>query len=175
MDKGDVSGIKVFAVIILILLVLIPVIIFSTSTPTKLSKSILATLGLGEKEATSDNDRAIAGFNDFKMKLIECSKYEQDNCLCDAPLNQLAPNNLLTVSRKDMKIEAVNDGNKVTLAKEDIENAACYFSNGKFSLLDFLEINFDEKGAYLDSSSFFEKNLRLNTSNIYKRSGNLCF
>ncbi len=160
------------AIIVIFLLAIITPLF--ASTPVKQTKSFLSLLGLGEKNE-ANNDRAIAGFNDFRKKLIECSKYEQDNCLCDVSLNGFNSGNLLTASRQDIKVEVINDGNKITLVKEDIENTACYFSDGKFSLEDFLSVNFDGDGAYVNNEGTFDKDVRLDNGRIYKRSGNLCF
>ncbi|MBS3153114.1 hypothetical protein J4426_00915 [Candidatus Woesearchaeota archaeon] len=175
MDKGEVKPVVVIVTVVIILLVLVVVIPFFASTPIKQSRDIIKTLGLGE-ETTDQDNKDVLSVKEFYSKLRDCSKYSQDNCLCDAPFNKFTNKHLLTFSRKDIKIESVNAQNKVTLLKEDINNAACYFSDGTFFPVDFLSINFDGNGAYIDSGSIFRSNIRLlNKDNVYKKRENLCF
>ena len=175
MDKGEIEGIKKLAVIIIVIAVLFIAIPLYASTPVKISKSALSFLGLGDEETKENNDKAISWFNQFKKDLVKCSEYQDDNCLCDVPMTEFSNEYLLSISKEDLKIEAVNDGNKITLVNGDIENAACYYYGGKFFLTDFLPINFDANGAYIKEIGA-NKNIRLlSKDNLFKKTGNLCF
>ena len=176
MNKKSENLLKYIVPIILILVVIVLLIPFFLST-TGIGKSILKTLGLSDTaDFTEKNEEAQNNFKEFIKNLKQCSQYKEDNCFCNAPLADFFSTHAIKASRSDVKIEIVKGGSEVTLAKEDIQYTSCYITKEGFFVEDFLEIDFDEKSAYIPTNGFINDKIRLLAAdNVYKKQGNLCF
>ncbi|MBI4158768.1 hypothetical protein HY500_00745 [Candidatus Woesearchaeota archaeon] len=176
MNRKGENALKYIVPIILIFLVLALLVPYLFST-TGIGKSVLKMLGLSEDiDLAQKNKEAQTSFKELIKNLRQCSQYKEDNCICNAPLTGFFSTHAIKASQEEVKIEIVKDRSEVTLAKEKIQHTACYVTNDGFFVEDFLEINFDEKGAYVPKESFFGNKIRiLAIDNLYKKQGSLCF
>ena len=180
MKKGETNVLSDLVPIILVLLVFLLILNFSTSTPLNLNKSFLSALGLGEEvDFTEKNEAAKNGFNEFINVLRQCSNYRDTECVCNVPLTGFFRTHLITATQDGIKVEIVKDKNKVTLAKENIGNSACYVVGDGNKVKSSIEIAFDEEGAYIPGfnvlgTTVLDKDI-LSSDNVYKTKDRLCF